>query len=85
MTTQADVLPRKLARRGMRDIEEAVLKVLRDAKYPLQPAEIAKEADLFGTPAGHQYNNLTQGVLDKLESDGRVRSMGRPRRWGIAP
>ena len=85
MTTQADVPARMLARRGMRDIEEAVLKVLRDAKYPLQPAEIASEADLFGTPAGHPFNNLTQGVLDKLESDGRVRSMGSPRRWGIAP
>ena len=85
MTTMSEVPAKDLSRRGMGYMEEAVLTVLRKAEYPLQPAEIASEAGLFGTPDGHAYNNLTQGVLDKLENDRRVRSWGNPRRWEIAP
>lgn len=85
MTAISEVPARDLARRGMGYVEEAVLKVLREAEYPLQPAEIACEAGLFGTPAGHEFNYLTQGILDKLENDGRVRSRGNPRRWEIVP
>ena len=85
MTAISEIPAKDLARRGMGYIEEAVLKVLREAEYPLQPAEIASEAGLFGTPAGHEFNHLTQGVLDKLENDGRVRSRGKNRRWEIVP
>lgn len=85
MTTISDVPAQSLTRKGMAYMEGAVLMVLREAEYPLQPAEIAKEAGLFGTPAGHAFNNLTQGVLDKLECDGRVRSRGRIRGWEIVP
>jgi len=83
MTTSADLSAQELAEQGMRDIEEAVLKVLREAGHSLQPAEIATRAGLFGTPAGHPFNHLTQGILDKLERDGRIRAMGHYRRWEI--
>ena len=88
----ADVPASLLARRGMVYLEEAVLTVLREAEYPLQPAEVAEQAGLFcNNTKGRKTNCLTQGILDKLEAEGLVRChWSQPndrgiRVWEIAP
>lgn len=74
-----------LARRGMAYLEEAVLTVLREAEYPLRPAEIAEQAGLFCNPTrGRKTNCLAQGILDKLETEGLIRcSWSQPNERGI--
>ena len=88
----ADAPAPLLVRQGMVYLEEAVLTVLREAEYPLQPAEIAEQARLFSNCSrGRKTNCLTQGILDKLESEGLVRChWSQPnergiRVWEIAP
>ena len=77
MTTISDVPAQSLTRKGMAYMEGAVLMVLREAEYPLQPAEIAKEAGTVSAlQRGMRSTISPKGFLDKLECDGTRFDLG---------
>lgn len=73
-----NIRPKRLARIGEFNLEEAVLDVLLEARHErecLGPAEISKRAGIFREP-GHAMTSgndaIVWGILGKLAKHGRI-------------
>ena len=68
----ADSSPQELAQTGLRQVEEAILRLLDANPQGLRNVDIARALDLSFEFSGKYKNHVTHGILGCLESRGLV-------------
>lgn len=71
----------KVAQRGLRLIEEAILTLLRSRPEGLGNSEIARQLNLKSEIQGKYKNMLTHSVLGGLLAKGEIAQDDRTKRW----